>query len=214
MRLTKHAHSCIEIDEGEDRILIDPGVMTPDATRLIGAARTILLTHEHPDHVHADAILGALEARPDLRVLGPEAVVARWREAFHAQIHAVAEGDAFSVGSLSVEVHGREHAAVHPELPRAANVGYLVGGRVYHPGDSLDVPAVDVEVLLVPTSGPWLKLGEVVDYVRAVAPSRAIEIHEAAASDFGLGIVMGRLGPGGMTDAPLERLAPGESVEL
>lgn len=214
MRLTKYGHSCVEIEAGGARVLIDPGVLTHDVAGLLAAATTVLITHEHADHVDSNAVARALEADPGLRVLGPDAVVGRWREAFHAQVHAVAEGDSFAIEGLEVRVFGRLHAMVHPDIARCANVGYLVGGRVYHPGDSLEMPPADVEVLLVPTSGPWMKLSEVIDFVRAVAPDRAIEIHEAAASDFGRRIAMAQLGPRGLTDAPLERLSPGESVEL
>jgi hypothetical protein len=41
-------------------------------------------------------------------------------------------------------------------------------------------------------------LGDVIDYVRAVAPVRALPIHDGVASPFGLGIVGRQLGPEGV----------------
>ncbi|WP_296666153.1 MBL fold metallo-hydrolase [Demequina sp.] len=214
MRLTKHAHSCVEIADGDDRVLIDPGVFTPNAAELIDAAATILITHEHPDHVHAEAVRAALEERPGLRVIGPEAVVGPWRPDFHAQVHAVAEGDIFTAGALEVRVFGRDHAVIHRDLPTFANVGYLVGGRVYHPGDSYAPPPTDVEVLLVPVSGPWTKVADAVELVRAVAPARLLQIHEAMLSEIGLRSVGRFLSPEGLIDVALEQLDAGETVEL
>ena len=49
---------------------------------------------------------------------------------------------------------------------------------MYHPGDSLFVPDTRVDVLLTPVSGPWFKLGEGLDFVRAVAPQQAYPIHD------------------------------------
>jgi L-ascorbate metabolism protein UlaG (beta-lactamase superfamily) len=69
---------------------------------------------------------------------------------------------------------------IHPDIPIVPNVGYLVSGRFFHPGDALTVPDVPVDVLGLPTAAPWLKIAEAVDYLRAVAPRVAIPIHQAA----------------------------------
>ena len=52
-----------------------------------------------------------------------------------------------------VRAYGGRHAVIHPDLPPVANLGYLVDGSVYHPGDSFDVPAdATVDTLFVPVS--------------------------------------------------------------
>jgi len=214
VQLTKYVHACVVIADGDDEILIDPGVFTPGVGDLVLAANTILITHEHADHVDVDAISGALDASADLRVYGPDAVVARWREGHPEQVVAVVAGDAFVVGELTVEVYGDTHAEVHPDYPRAANVGYLVGGRVFHPGDSYQVPVADVEVLLLPTSGPWTKLSEGVEFVRAVAPRRIIQIHEALLSDQGQRGTAMHFSPERLVPVTLEIVPPGETLEV
>lgn len=37
-------------------------------------------------------------------------------------------------------------------------------------------------VLALPTAAPWLKAGEAVDFLRAVAPRLAVPVHEAVLS--------------------------------
>lgn len=214
MRLTKHAHACVEIDTDGGHLLIDPGVLTADVAGLIARTSVILLTHQHPDHVDADAIASALEGRRDLRVYGPGLALSDWAMRLPDQVKAVAPGDALLVEGVEVTVHGGMHAVVHSDLPRVANVGYLIDGTVYHPGDSYQVPGVLVDVLLLPVSGPWMKLAEAVDFARAVAPERAIGIHEGAASAFGLRLLASHFRPGGLVEVALEMLAPGESVDL
>ncbi len=41
------------------------------------------------------------------------------------------------------------------------------------------MPARDIDLLLLPTAAPWLKLSEAVDYLRAIAPPLAVPIHQA-----------------------------------
>ncbi len=78
------------------------------------------------------------------------------------------------------------HAEIHPDIPRIANLGFLVNESVYHPGDSFDVPeGARVETLFVPVSAPWLKISESVDFVRAVAPRRAFALHDGIINDAG-----------------------------
>ncbi len=65
------------------------------------------------------------------------------------------------------------------------NVGFLVGGEVFHPGDAYEVPGVPVGTLLLPTSGPWASVAEGVDHLRAVAPRRAVQVHDLMLSEPG-----------------------------
>jgi len=112
-------------------------------------------------------------------------------------------------------VHGELHAEVHPEIPRIANVGFLVDGLVFHPGDALTVPEEPVSTLLLPAHAPWSKTAELIDYVRAVDADQAYAVHDGALNDIGLGMVAGLLGERGPgTPTPYSRLAPGDSVEL
>src|SRR5690606_12453809 len=93
----------------------------------------------------------------------------------------------------------REHAVIHPELPRFDNSGYLLdldGVRLYHPGDALTPPGEPVDILCAPASAPWMKMSEAIDFVREVAAPRNLAIHDAIYSEAGLGVV----------DAHMERL--------
>jgi hypothetical protein len=104
---------------------------------------------------------------------------------------------------------------IHPEIPRVANVGFLVAGRVFHPGDALTVPDEPVPTLLLPVHGPWSKVAEVIDYLRAVDADQAYAVHDGLLNDAGLGVVGGLLGERGPgTPTPFSRLAPGDAVEL
>jgi hypothetical protein len=130
-------------------------------------------------------------------------------------VHVVGHGDVADVAGFEVSVHGELHAEIHPEIPRVANVGFLVDGRVFHPGDALTVPEVPVATLLLPLHAPWSRAADVIDYVRAVHADQAYAVHDGLLNDTGLGLMSGLLGERGPgTPTPFSRLAPGETVEL
>lgn len=182
MQLTKLGHSCVRIEADGVTIVLDPGAFSPvDAT---DGADAILITHEHFDHVVPDQLRAALAHNPDLEVWTNPALAARFAD-LGGRVHAVTHGDGWDLGGVSVHVYGEKHAAIHRDIPLVDNVGFLVGGRVFHPGDALTVPDVPVPVLLTPAAAPWLKLSEAADYVREVAPGRAILIHDAVLSEVG-----------------------------
>lgn len=211
MKLTKHEHACVVFEKEGASFVIDPGSFSPDAAGIIGGADAILLTHEHYDHVNAAAINEALAARPALRVYAPFALAGTFG-AHPGQFTAVSAGDELTVAGFAVTVHGDTHALIHPDIPAVPNVGYLVDGTVYHPGDAYFVPGAAVETLLLPTSGPWMKLGEAADYVRAVHPRRVVQIHEMLLSEIGLHLAGTILGQDGLTGLPLTAIPAGESL--
>jgi L-ascorbate metabolism protein UlaG (beta-lactamase superfamily) len=213
MKLTKHEHACVVLEKDGASIVIDPGSFSAGAAEIIAGADAILITHEHMDHVNETAINGALAARPDLRLYAPAAVGGLFA-ARQDQFTAVAAGDELALGSFAVTVHGSEHAVIHPDIPVIANVGYLIDGSVYHPGDAYYVPEVPVPVLLLPTSGPWMKLGEAADYVRAVRPQQIVQVHEMLLSDIGLFLASSLLGEQGLTGLPLTVVPAGESLTV
>jgi len=100
----------------------------------------------------------------------------------------VADGEELDVGGVGVRVAGRDHAVIHPDIPVVPNVGYLVGGRLFHPGDAFTPPGQPVEVLAVPAGAPWLKVSEPIDYLRAVRPKVAVPVHDQVLSAAGRSI--------------------------
>jgi len=213
MKLTKHEHACVVLEKDGGSLVIDPGSFSQGAAEIIAGAEAILITHEHMDHVNEAAINAALKDRPVLRVYGPPAL-ASVLGANPDQFTAVGAGDELSVAGFSVSVHGTTHAVIHPDIPTIANVGYLVDGSVYHPGDAYHVPAAPVCTLLLPTSGPWMKVGEAADYVRAVRPQQLVQIHELLLSDIGLYLANTLLGEQGLTGMPVTQIPTGESLTL
>jgi L-ascorbate metabolism protein UlaG (beta-lactamase superfamily) len=213
MRFTKLGHSCVRLKKDGAVLVIDPGTFSDASAALAGAA-ALLVTHEHPDHIDADAVKAALTSNPDLTLWTTASVRAQFGD-FGDRVHEVRHGEALEIAGFSVHVYGEKHALIHRDIPVVENHCFLVDGEVFHPGDSFTVPEDRVSTLLLPLSAPWMKAGEMIDYFRAVAPARGYAIHDAILNQAGLGLMTRMMelaaAPGG---APVARLEPGTSLEL
>jgi L-ascorbate metabolism protein UlaG (beta-lactamase superfamily) len=206
MELTKFTHSCVRLSDGDRSLVIDPGAFSEVDEALDGVA-TVLITHEHVDHLDFEKVRAAARRDPRLRIWGP-APVADALADVGEQVVAVGPGESFEAGGFAVRTFGGQHALIHPLIPIVANVGYLIDGAVYHPGDSFTVPDAPVETLLLPTAAPWSKASEMIDFAVAVRAPRAFQVHDSIVTPVFANIVEGHLkriaGPFGVDFIHLE----------
>lgn len=209
MRITKFTHSCVRV-EGAGVLVLDPGSFSERSA--LDGADSVLITHEHADHVDVDAVTEAAGRRPDLRIYAHPDVLATLPGVSGT---AVEPGQDLEVAGYRVRTFGGQHAVIHPDIPRVANVAFLVSdesSNFYHPGDSYVVPEnTEVDTLFVPLNAPWAKVSETIDFVRAVHPGRTFALHDALLKDLGAnfyGSLVERLS--GTTYA---RLAPGTTID-
>lgn len=212
MRLTKLGHACVRLHVDSTTLLIDPGSFS--GADLYAGADAVLITHEHFDHLDRDALTGAMSANPDLTVW-TNAQLAEQLADLAPRVHAVAHGDAVEIGGVDVHVYGRVHEPNHPDQTPPANVGFRIAGEVFHPGDAFTVPEDPTPTHLIPTNAPWMKLSDMIHYVREIAPPRAYSIHDGLLNDVGLQLVdtwLGGLAEG--SGADIRRLPPGTALDL
>ncbi|WP_030681023.1 MBL fold metallo-hydrolase [Streptomyces rimosus] len=212
MQLTKFGHACVRVEKDGRRLVIDPGGLTgPEA---LDGADAVLVTHEHFDHFSEETLRRAAECNPRLRIWTNSAVTEQL-DGLGTRVTAVGDGTAFTADGFDVQVHGTWHEVIHPDIPRVTNVGFLIDGALFHPGDALTVPGTSVDTLLLPVHAPWSTTGRLIDYVREVAPRDAYAIHDGALNDIGTAMVGGLLGENGPgIAARYRRLAPGETVRV
>jgi L-ascorbate metabolism protein UlaG (beta-lactamase superfamily) len=177
MRITHYGHSCLLLDTGAARLLIDPGTLSSGFESLTGLD-AVLVTHQHPDHLDPERLAPLLRANPDARLL-VDAGTATDLDADH---RVLSPGETLDVAGARIEVLGGEHAVIHPDIPVIPNNAYLVDGTHLHPGDAFPTLPAPVEVLFLPTAAPWLKASEAVDYLRSIGPRTAVPIHQGLLS--------------------------------
>lgn len=212
MKVTKQEHSCLIIENAGKTLILDPGSFT---TLLVGMSEVvaIVITHEHQDHWTADQLQRILDRNPDARIFGPAGVAAA---ASDFTIEVVGGGDTVDVEPFSLRFFGGRHAVIHSSIPVVDNVGVLIDNELYYAGDSFTIPeGIEVPTLAVPAGAPWLKIGEVMDYVAAVSPRRSFPMHEMVLSAAGKSMSNARIQAA--TEAgggEFFSLEPGESIDL
>jgi L-ascorbate metabolism protein UlaG (beta-lactamase superfamily) len=216
MELTHFGHSCLLANfraiPVRTAVLFDPGTFSHGFEGITGLS-AILITHQHPDHADTERLPALVEANPQAAFYADPQTA----EQLGSPWKAVHVGDEFSVGHLTVRGVGGRHAVIHPEIPVIDNISYLIGdgshaARLMHPGDALFTPGEPVDVLATPAAAPWMKISEAVDYLRAVAPSRAVPIHQAIIEPNARGIYYGRLSE--MTHTDFQVLEPENGTEF
>lgn len=192
MRITKFGHACVRIEDSGQAVVLDPGVFTdPEA---VDGATAVLITHEHADHYDADR-LRATDA-PVFTIDSVARKIAEEAPDIAERVTVVASEDSFDVG-LPVRAVGELHAVIHPDFPRFHNSGFVVtagGKRIYHPGDALTPPGEDVDILLVPSSAPWLKVSEAIDFAREVGAPVNLAIHDRIYTEAAHAMLAGHMG--------------------
>ena len=209
MKLTKYEHACLVLEIDNHTLVVDPGVFSESLPALTNVV-AIVVTHAHPDHLDKPRIEAILKANPQ------------------AQIFSTAEGSTelgnsvtvpelatdYQAGPFKLEFFGGMHAIVHSKIPQVQNFGVMINDKVYHPGDSFNLPNKPVDVLAAPVSGPWMKLGEAIDFVEAVKPRLVFGTHNVLLSEPGLGIVDNLFGLVSTSDTAYQRLRTGESIDI
>ncbi len=187
MQITKFEHAALRIDHADQTLFVDPGSFTRPVAQCGDLSRVVavVLTHEHPDHWTPAQLQAVTDASPSAVFFGPPGVAAACDT---VPITVVHPGDTVSVGDFTLTFFGGVHAVIHESIPLIDNVGVLVNETLYYPGDSYAIPeAITVEVLAAPAGAPWLKIGEAIDFVLAVAPRKAFGTHDKTlSSDIGL----------------------------
>lgn len=220
MRLTKLEHAALMLEESGRKLFIDPGSFTTPITDAANAV-AIVITHEHADHWTPEQLRRILEMNKGTPIYAPAGVATAIAAGVATaggefDVTVVSAGDTASAGPFTLRFFGGKHAQIHSSVPIVDNLGVLVNDTLFYPGDSFTIPdGVDVDVLAVPSSAPWLKAAEFMDYVLAVKPKRSFPTHEMVNSVAGKQMANARIGwateQGGGEFFPLE---PGDALDL
>lgn len=178
MKITKFAHSCLLIEIDGVKILTDLGSWNPEVPAVSGLA-VVLITHEHQDHFDVEKLKILLSKNEGVKIITHAAVGEKLKE-IDIEYQSIEPGERIEVSGISIESCGSDHAIIYGTTPPCRNTGYLIADKFYIPGDALhDTPSKQVEILALPTGGPWMKVSEAIDYAKSLKPKVVIPIHDA-----------------------------------
>ncbi len=180
MLLTHLGHSCLLVEAGGVRVLVDPGTFTPGFETTTGLD-AVLITHQHVDHVDADRLPALLAANSGTALLAEPSTADRLAAA-GVPATPLRPGDERRFDGLTVRAVGGLHARLFEEGPTVGNVGLMFSASgepaLFHPGDSYYLTPSGIDVLALPLVAPWTGGRGTIEFLRSVAPRVAVPIHD------------------------------------
>jgi L-ascorbate metabolism protein UlaG (beta-lactamase superfamily) len=187
MQLTKFEHACFVVTKNGVSVVVDPGSLTHDFIMPKHVA-AIFISHDHADHIDTQQVITILREHPNAVLLADESILAEYKNE-HTQ--AVTVGETVEVADMTLQFVGGTHEPIDRTMPTPKNMGIIINGHLYYPGDSYYVPQQPVKELLLPISAPWLTIGAAMDMLRATNPQAVFPTHDAILSNAGQQLIDG-----------------------
>ncbi len=176
MKINKIGHSCLVMEVDDVKILTDPGDYTTAQNNLVGV-QAVLISHNHGDHLSTDSLKTILSQNPEASVYTNSNVGVDLDKA-NIPYTLVGHEQDFMVGSVSITAFEHEHNTIYPGVPVPINTSYLIGNKLFFPGDTWAFPNRPIELLALPTGGPWNKTMESISYAKRLQPKMVFPIHD------------------------------------
>lgn len=180
MRISKYEHALLIVEQSAAQLVIDPGSYSnlPELQNVVA----VVFTHLHDDHTSQEHAQTISRNFPAVKMFGTQEVVEKLTG---LNVQAVYHGDHYEVGPFQIDFYGDLHQVIHRSIPLVQNVGVMINSRLYYPGDSYTFPEQSVEILACPTSAPWLRISDVIDFLDLIRPKKCFATHNALLSEQG-----------------------------
>ncbi len=180
MRISKYEHALLIVEQSAAQLVIDPGSYSnlPELQNVVA----VVFTHLHDDHTSQEHAQTISRNFPAVKMFGTQEVVEKLTG---LDVQAVYHGDHYEVGPFQIDFYGDLHQVIHRSIPLVQNVGVMINSRLYYPGDSYTFPEQSVEILACPTSAPWLRISDVMDFLDLIRPKKCFATHNALLSEQG-----------------------------
>ena len=178
MKITKLPHACLIIEIDGEKLVVDPSEFfafdadfaTPEHVA------AVVYTHNHSDHYDPKNLAKLVAKNPEMKIFASADTAKNIAQDLPNLQPTVAQpGENQTVAKFNLDFFGGRHAHIVPGDDKGDNVGVVVNAQLVYPGDSFDYPDAKSLaknfVLALPTTGPWLKIGDAMTYLRDFAPT-------------------------------------------
>jgi len=169
MKITKFLHSCLLIEEGDLKVLLDPGSFSFEESALDDLPKIdyLLITHEHADHMFIPGIKKILAEYPGLKIItNPSA-------------EAILKQEQIEV-SVELPDFVKIYEVPHEKIPFGvvpANFQFDLFGKLTDPGDSHSFSQT-LEILALPIQAPWGSTTAAIELALKLKPKVILPIHD------------------------------------
>ncbi len=184
MKITKYEHACLDISTNNQRLVIDPGVFSTSCKDYSNIS-VLVITHIHGDHFDPEKVQAIVAKNPSIQIYTTQEVANQLNS---AKVTIPETNKPYTTGSFTLEFYGEKHAVIDPQTPVAQNIAVLVNDKLFYPGDSFTECPKPFHTLAVPTSAPWLKVGETLPLFENSQCEQVFATHDALLSESGYSV--------------------------
>lgn len=174
MKVTKLEHACLILDNNTTRLIVDPGSFT-NLPEDLSNINCLVITEEHADHYNLENVKKVLAQNPGAKIITTEAVASALKES-GIQSTAIKGSAEIEVGRFKLRLIEGDHAVIYGQSPCRV-LTLRVDDFLYYPSDSFIPTDIPVQVLALPTAGPWHKVSESIDLAKKVSSTYVLATH-------------------------------------
>lgn len=172
MKITRFEQSCLLVEVGSVRILIDPGDGSEGRdVSDFGNLNAVFYTHLHGDHFY----------QPIFDELISSGVPAYVNQALYevndGQGNVVNDQDVLQIDGVEVKAIELPHCLMPDGSNGPQNTGYLINNSLFHPGDGVELEGLSVDVLALPITGPDVSMKDAFAFAGQLKAKTVIPIH-------------------------------------
>ncbi len=177
MKIKKLGHCCLVIETKDRRIMTDPGSYAIDEQIKEKNIDLILITHEHPDHLHIESLKEIIEINPNAKIITNNSVGKLLQEA-DIKYEVLENKIITEILGIEFEAHDCKHEEIFEEYGQVENTAFFIDKRLFYPGDAFYNPGKPVEILAWPVAGPWTKVKDSMKYLLEINPKICFPVHD------------------------------------
>lgn len=172
MKVTRYFQSCLLVEEGKARVLIDPSVEEKDHMGNFGELDAVLYTHEHADHFDAGMAQTFVE-----QGIAPVYANASTAKLIKASKTVVKDGQEYKFKDMKIKVIELPHCLLTDGREGPQNTGYLINDKFFHPGDGIKPGELKVDSLGLPITGPDISIKDAFAFAKQLSSKYLIPLH-------------------------------------
>lgn len=189
MKISKYAQSTVLIEDGESRLLIDPGNYNFEPGRVtrqfFSRVDVLIVTHVHADHFDLDAVR-VIYNLAKCRIITVREIAEKLL-AVGIPSEIIAVGESIATSGFQIEAVYADHVVRGERVDVFGVVVSASGVRVYHTSDTMyfENKPTNIDLAFVPINnrGVAMNFEDAAKFVRELAPRIAVPVHYDSPKD-------------------------------
>lgn len=176
MRVTRYFQSCLLIEDGDIRILVDPSAREGANLENFGHISAVFYTHQHGDHFDANLAKRFIE-EASTTVYANESTAKLIHTDKTDKKIIVKSNQEFDVEGMKVQAKDLPHCLMWDGSQGPQNTGFKFADKLFHPGDGKELANYSAEVVALPINGPDISIKDAIDFARQMQAKILIPVH-------------------------------------